>query len=284
MAWYPDAIRKPVERYKPGGSSHQSMPNPRRLCYHTAVSSGDSLFALFNTPGNAVAHFYIRDDGKVEQYVNTNTRASANLDGNHDTISVESWDAGGNFRKWTDRQVEACAKLAAWVHKTHGIPLEKCDASPGSRGVTWHRKGIDGNFPSGLLSGRKPGDEHWSTSAGKECPFDGKIQGVVNDIIPRAKQLSQGDDMPSVNDILSAKLNPDTPAKSETVRSALNKAAEALDQVKSLATDVQKLRDGSAQRDKAIRQALAELGEEGATAEQVQKAKDQIIAVIGGVS
>jgi len=193
MARYPSAIWKPVERYRPGGSSHQPMPNPGRLCYHTAVSSGDSLFGLFNTPGNAVAHFYIRDDGKVEQYVDTDTRASANLDGNHDTISVESWDAGGNFRKWTDRQVEACAELAAWVHKMHNIPLERCDASPGSRGITWHRKGIDGNFPSGLLSGRKPGDEHWSTSAGKICPFDGKILGIVNDIIPRARALAEGD-------------------------------------------------------------------------------------------
>jgi N-acetylmuramoyl-L-alanine amidase-like protein len=193
VARYPDAIWKPVERYKPGGSSHTPMPNPGRLCYHTAVWSGDSLFALFNTPGNAVAHFYIRDDGKVEQYVDTDTRASANLDGNHDTISVESWDAGGAFRKWTDRQVEACAELAAWVHDKHGIPLDRCDASPGSRGITWHRKGIDGNFPDGLLSGRKPGDEHWSTSTGKECPFDGKILGIVNDIFPRARAIAEGD-------------------------------------------------------------------------------------------
>lgn len=225
MAWHPDAIRKPVERYQPGGSVHTPMAAARRLCFHTAVSSGDSLFGLFNTPGNAVAHFYVRDDGKIEQYVNTDTRASANLEGNHDTISVESWDAGGMFRKWTDRQVEACAHLAAWVHKTHGIPLKACDASPGSRGITWHRKGIDGNFPAGLLSGRKAGDEHWSNSTGKICPFDGKIHGIVDDIIPRARQIVEGDwfDMATKEDLREV-VNNALAGFREEIRATVDKA------------------------------------------------------------
>lgn len=193
MARYPKAIWKPVARYKPGGSSHIAMSNPRRLCYHTAVSSGDSLFLLFNTPGNAVAHFYVREDGKVEQYVDTNTRASANLDGNHDTISVESWDDAGRRETWTAAQEQACAELAVWVHNKHGIPLQPTDAAPGSRGITWHRKGIDGNFPPGVLSGRKPAHERWSKSTGKICPFNGKILGIVNVIIPTARRIAEGD-------------------------------------------------------------------------------------------
>lgn len=198
MAWYPDAIRKPVERYKPGGSSAQAMPNPRRFCLHTAVSSGDSLFGLFNTPGNAVAHFYVRESGRVEQYVSTDMRSSANLDGNHDTISVESWDNGGRRRTWTPDQIEGVAKLAVWVHEKHGIPLERCPSSkPGSKGIAWHRLGIDGNFPEApgkLRGGRVHGGEQWSESFGKECPFDEKIKGIVDDIIPRAKALQKGGD------------------------------------------------------------------------------------------
>jgi hypothetical protein len=222
MAKYPPAIQKPVDRYKPGGPNHVPMPDPGRFCLHTAVSSGDSLFALFNTPGNPVAHFYVREDGKVEQYVDTGTRASPNLDGNHDTIAVESWDDAGKRQTWTDAQVEACAKLAVWVHEKHGIPLDPCDASPGSRGVTWHRKGIDGDFPAGLLSGRKAGstDEHWSTSRGKTCPFDGKINGTVDKIIPRAKQLlAEGDDMQLDDDLYPADDTKDT-----TIGAALRQA------------------------------------------------------------
>jgi hypothetical protein len=224
MARYPAAIWKPVERYQPGGSVHVPMSEARRLCYHTAVSSGDSLFALFNTPGNPVAHFYIRQDGRVEQYVDTGTRASANLEGNPDTIAVESWDDGGKRETWTPAQVEGCAQLAAWVHDKHGIPFEYVDASPGSHGITAHRKGIDGNFPSGpLLSGRKAGDEHWSLSGGKECPFDGKIRGLVDDIIPRAREIAEGDwfDMATkadLRDVVDAAIKDATPAIAETVR------------------------------------------------------------------
>jgi hypothetical protein len=223
MAKYAPAIQKPVTRYQPGGSVHTPMPKPGRLCFHTAVSSGDSLFGLFNTPGNAVAHFYIRQDGKVEQYVDTDTRASANLDGNDDTISVESWDngaPGGQVPDWTPAQTEAAAKLAAWVHDTHGIPLDPCDAHPGSRGVTWHRKGIDGNFPTGLLSGRGSGDEHWSNAAGKTCPGDKKIHGVVDKILPRARQLlTNGDDMQLDDDLYPADDTKDT-----TIGAALRQA------------------------------------------------------------
>jgi hypothetical protein len=257
MARYPKAIWKPVDRYKPGGSSHQAMPNRRRLCYHTAVSSSDSLFALFNTPGNAVAHFYIREDGKVEQYVSTDTRASANLEGNHDTISVESWDDGGRRETWTAAQVQACAELAAWVHDKHSIPLVKTDAAPGSRGVTWHRKGIDGNFPPGLLSGRKAGDEHWSNSGGKVCPFDGKIRGIVNDIIPRARGIVEGDwfDMATkaeLAEVVENKVAPLREALAEYRKNEVERDAKAR-------AEFEQYRTNSAEREKQILATLAQL-------------------------
>lgn len=195
---YPPAIWKPVTRYDVGGANHVPMTSPRRLVYHTAVSGSDSLFGLFNTPGNPVAHFYIREDGTVEQYVDTNVRASAVLDGNPDCITVESWDNAG-IRDWTAAQVESCAQLAAWCNEKHGIPLTRLPSSkPGTTGVGWHRLGIDGNFPQPpgrLLGGRVPGGEEWSTSVGKECPGDPKIHGVVDKILPRAIEIANGDDM-----------------------------------------------------------------------------------------
>lgn len=270
MPWYGKAIKKPVERYQPGGSVHQSMSNPARLCLHTAVSSGDSLFTLFNTPGNAVAHFYVRHDGKIEQYVSTDVRASANLEGNHNTISVESWDDAGRRETWTAAQVEACAELAAWVHETHGIPLQACDASPGSRGVTWHRKGIDGNFPAGLLSGRKAGDERWSSSFGKVCPFDGKIRGTVNDIIPRARQIVEGDwfDMATkaeLREVVAAEVDPLRNALAEFRDNEFARDQEQLallnaiaDGVSNTATkaELDKAREGLATRIANARRAL----------------------------
>ena len=84
------------------------------------------------------------------------------------------------------------------MHEKHGIPLERCPSSkPGSKGIAWHRLGIDGNFPEApgkLRGGRVHGGEQWSESFGKECPFDEKIKGIVDDIIPWAKALQKGGD------------------------------------------------------------------------------------------
>lgn len=204
MARYHAAKWRPIPRYAAGGSVHVPMDAPRRLVYHTAVSNATSLFDLFNIDGEPVAHFYIAEDGSVEQYVDTNVRASAELDGNHDCIGVESWDGATGFHgtdgpAWNDAQVEAAAQLAAWVNKTHGIPLRRLLTSrPGSTGVGWHRLGIDGDFPQPagqLLGGRVSGGETWTTSPGKICPGDSKIRGVVDEIIPRAIEIQQGDDM-----------------------------------------------------------------------------------------
>lgn len=197
MSWYPEAIRKPVTRYALGGSNHEVMRRPHRVCIHTAVSSGDSLFGLFNTPGNAVAHFYVRESGRIEQYVGTNVRASANLDGNGDMIAIETWD-GGKERALNDAQVTAIAELLVWINRRkdrHGVPLRRLpDSRPGRKGVGWHRLGIDGNFPEPdgeLLGGRVDGGEHWSTSFGKECPWDVKIKQTVEKVLPMARKIKR---------------------------------------------------------------------------------------------
>lgn len=251
MARYPDAIWKPVERYKPGGSSTVPM-KPRRLILHTAVSSSDSLYGSMSTPGTATSHFYVRMDGKMEQYVDTAQTASAVLEGNHDCITVESWDDAGKVKHWTDAQVESIAKLAAWCKKTHGIPLEALDSSETGRwGIGWHRLGIDGDFPPGILHGRRPGTELWSPSRGKECPYDGKIHGTVDLIIPRAIEIANGDDM-SAADVKA--INAHTTkqvtravkavnARAKGTREALAKlradvdAAASVDEVKQIVAD-----------------------------------------------
>lgn len=190
---YPRATFKRIDRYAPGGSSGGAMPNPRRLVLHTAVSSADSLFSLFNTAGNPVAHFYIDEHGLVEQYVDTNRRASAVLDGNADCITVETWDGAG-VRPWTPAQVTALAQLCVWVHNEHGIPLTQLPSSrAGTVGVGVHRQGIDGNFadtqPSSMFGGRVIGGEKWSQSFGKMCPLDVRIRQTIEQVLPRARQI-----------------------------------------------------------------------------------------------
>src|SRR5690606_19929843 len=63
---------------------------------------------------------------------------------------------------------------------------------PSSHGVSWHRLGIDGNFPGGLLKGRVSGGLKYSNARGKVCPGDAKIRQIPG-ILERAKQIAGAD-------------------------------------------------------------------------------------------
>jgi hypothetical protein len=154
------------------------------VCVHTIVG-----FA----PAHA-AHFSTWADGRIGQSRDTAFRSAANLNGNHRVISIENEDAARDV-PLTDEQVDACAKILAWAHRTHGVPLQLCpDSRPGSRGLAYHRQGIDGNFGGFRFPGRVTGGEVWSTSTGKTCPRDKRI-AQLPDILARAKQIIEGDDM-----------------------------------------------------------------------------------------
>lgn len=201
MPHYPGAKWRPVDRYQVAPLKVRSA-GQRRLVLHTAVSSAESMHDFFNVAGKATPHFYVNDRGDLEQYIDTDFCGTANLHGNFDSICVESSDEAGTRHTWTLAQVESIARLAAWLNKTHGIPLIQLPNSrPGSTGIGWHRHGIDGDFadpPGHLLGGRVEGGEVWTLSPGKVCPFDGKILGAVHSIIPRAREVAgspQGDEV-----------------------------------------------------------------------------------------
>jgi hypothetical protein len=183
------------------GATWQGEQSPRRpmarwdiVCVHTIVG-----FA----PAHA-AHFSTRANGEIIQSRDTAFQSAANLDGNHRVISIENEDHGPAFGgtpqlpKWvplTEGQVEACARILAWAHEQHGVPLQLCpDSRPGSRGLAYHRQGIDGNFGDFRFPGRVSGGEHWSSSGGKVCPTDVRIAQLPK-ILARAKEIVEGDDM-----------------------------------------------------------------------------------------
>jgi hypothetical protein len=177
------------------GTIWQEEHSPRRrmtrydvVCVHTIVG-----FA----PAHA-AHFSVKADGTILQSRDTKYQSAGNLDGNPRVIVIENEDTGGPFKKWTgnnvppltDAQVEANAKILAWAHKEHGVPLKLCPNSrPTSRGLAYHRQGIDGNFGSFRFPGRVSGGEVWTEHRGKVCPGDNRI-AQVPEILKRAKALA----------------------------------------------------------------------------------------------
>jgi hypothetical protein len=199
MAWYPGAIRKEITASK--GRDRLTIWN--RVNLHIAVSEGDSLFPYFNKSGIPDSHFYVRRDGTVEQYVDTAYNAFADLEGNDATISIETQGMGTG--EWTAAQRETLARIYAWAVKTHGIALKMATSSkPGaeSKGLSWHRLGVDGNFPAlpSILAGRLQRGAsgvidrdymHYSNSFGKGCPTDDRINQIPG-IFKRAQDILGG--------------------------------------------------------------------------------------------
>ena len=149
------------------------------VCIHTIVGYA---------PAHA-AHFSTHDDGRIGQSRDTKYRSAANLEGNHRVIAIENED-GAKDVPLTDKQVDACAKILAWAHKTHGVPLQLApNSKPGSRGLAYHRQGVDGNFGGYKYPGRVSGGEKWSSSFGKVCPRDKRI-AQLPEILRRAKLIA----------------------------------------------------------------------------------------------
>lgn len=218
MPRMPGAIWKPIT-----AKNRSRMIWYRRVNLHVAVSETTSLHAYFNAKGRPDSHFYVRKDGTIEQYVDTAYQAYCDLQGNDATISIETQGGVRNTstEKWTPAQVTSLARIYAWAVKTHGIPLKIASDSKvaaSSHGLSWHRLGIDGNFPAlpSVLAGRRQrgGGMHYTKSVGKVCPGDAKIRQVA-DVFNAAKQILGGatappkpptppkeneDDMPKLTD------------------------------------------------------------------------------------
>lgn len=195
MPWYPKAVRKQLT-YPNRARNKVRMTDPTRINLHTAVSNGGSIYNFFNSSGakGVFSHFYVTRDGGVEQYQDTDYRASCDLDGNADTISIETWDGyrsgypgywktDSDVPPWNDAQVRAIVDLVRWIYEEHPTIPRKL-ATDNRRGITshglsWHRLGVVG------APGYVPvtsGGLRYSTSVGKICPGPrriGQVPGIL---------------------------------------------------------------------------------------------------------
>lgn len=185
MALYPKATHKLIT-----AKSNVPMTRPVRVNLHIDAVSAHSLFASFNRAGAVDSHFFINKLGEVEQYRDTKYRANADLNGNPDTISIESASRG---EEWNTAQIDAFVNLIKWITDTHGsIPVKLAsDSNPrgtSSHGISWHRLGVPhrGVYASKTLTSRpagwlqSPSYLWYSRAQGKTCPGDANIK-----IIPR---------------------------------------------------------------------------------------------------
>ncbi len=184
--WYPDAVR--VSLTADGKPRDNRTLKARRINLHTAVYKGKSLKGIF--ADGPFSHFYVREDGTVEQYQNVFLRAAADLKGNDNTISVETWGMG--FEPWTNAQIKSLTSLLRWIWSVNPqIPRKIATSNKigaESYGLSWHRLGV----PGFAKYGPNNGGVMYSEKNRKTCPGDkriAQIPGLFNSLWPGPKPV-----------------------------------------------------------------------------------------------
>lgn len=137
----PGAVWRPVANKRVGG---MAVPILGMVVHHTvgSLESAEARFNDTNTDDPASAHFGVDDDGAIIQWVDTNDAAYHACQANYTGwVGVEHrTPAEGEGDVWaplTPSQVASSGKILAWLHDTHGAPVQVTD-DPSLGGVAYH--------------------------------------------------------------------------------------------------------------------------------------------------
>jgi hypothetical protein len=163
---------------------------------HTQAGNG-SLYGYYSASGRPSSHAWAGKSGALEQYVDTVLMAEADLDGNDATLSIE---CEGGEEPYTDPQMDALIRWLTWAQGAHAISGKIAEnsfsGSDSSKGLSWHRLGIDGNFPAmpSRYAGRQQrgGGMHYSSAFGKTCPTNVRIDMLFDIVFPAVLGTAPG--------------------------------------------------------------------------------------------
>jgi N-acetylmuramoyl-L-alanine amidase len=161
---------------------HNRLPR-KAVVLHTNGfdATGGSLFSGFSKNARGEngpekvhigAHFQVKNDGTIEQYVDTDLSIGHAFDANSFAIGIETEDGGHCLTAWTDAQVDSIVALLREL----GVPPKLLEETS-SDGVGWHRK-----FDS------------WNQN-NHACPCDTRQDQILARILPELE-----DDMSKANE------------------------------------------------------------------------------------
>lgn len=134
MVICPFATWRPVVNHGGRMTAHQG------LVLHVQVGN-NSCFGEFDTPANQVSStWWVGASGQLEQYVDADLIAWAQMSGNPTWNSVET--EGFPTAPLTEAQVVTLARLYAWGHQVYGWPYHLAE-TPDENGFGWHGMGSE---------------------------------------------------------------------------------------------------------------------------------------------
>lgn len=169
MAWCPFAVWKPLPENKT-----QARIDPSVAIIHSAVDAPGptSLFPYFaRSDVKTETTFFIKNDGEIEQYMDTEVRADGNRYANPFAVSIETEDDGDpNQRPLTLAQIVSLRRLLEWLFKVHPKIKRRVCPAWNAAGVGWHSMW---GAPS-----------EWTPARGKTCPGLARIPQIKREIVP----------------------------------------------------------------------------------------------------
>jgi hypothetical protein len=179
--------RVPFATWDPVSGASTTQITPVRLIMHIADSSSTDIYGP-GTISGTYAHFYNRRSLGPLQHQKMNLLAPANVDANANSISVEHQGTEG--QSMTDHQVDVLGHIFAWLVWYWGVPNRIATVGD-TRGLAWHRLGVDGNFPAydkdDLTTWcRRDTGKVWSNVPGKTCPTNPYIRRIP-DVFAKAQ-------------------------------------------------------------------------------------------------
>lgn len=180
MAICPFAVWRPL----PEQGRQRATEAKRLAILHSAVDgSASSLWNFFRNSTDLESHFYVREDGLIEQYLDTDQRADANRFANDEAISIETDDhSDPDTRPWSPAQVRSIVRLLDWCCDVHPLISRDRANGPAGRGIGWH-----------TMWGA-PSD--W-TPVNKSCPGRARIAqmpGIIWEVAVLGLPPTDGDD------------------------------------------------------------------------------------------
>jgi hypothetical protein len=120
--------------------NHGGMIRPfQGLVLHIQQGKESGTYSWFNDDrAQASAHFGNPKHGHLEQFVDINDVAWAQMAGNHRWISVENEGMSGDGL--TPSQIDNLANLMAWLHWNEDVPLKLAN-NPHESGLGYHAMG-----------------------------------------------------------------------------------------------------------------------------------------------
>jgi hypothetical protein len=164
MSWCPFAKKMELQPE----SDAQAAIRPVQFIVHSIAAPWtiERLYEYWRDSTNLESHFGLGYDGRLGQYIGTQTRADANAQANARAISLESAANTSNSDPWTDAQINMLVRVMDWAADEHGIPRRKC-RSWTDPGFGYHKM-----FPE------------WSVG-GTACPGPKRTEQFNEIVLPR---------------------------------------------------------------------------------------------------